>query len=125
MIKLCMSLQALRDKSDTPSNLTLKLRKHLRTKRLDDVRQLGVDRLVDFCFGSGPNCHHLLLELYAQVAMHPRSFHQCLTACWYTGSTDVAGRHTEALGSMVDCGCCWMLPASNHISIMLAVMTNS
>ena len=62
-------LQMLRGKSDTPSNFTLKLRKHLRTRRLDDVRQLGVDRLVDFSFGTGPNCHHLLLELYAQVHM--------------------------------------------------------
>ena len=35
--------------------------------RLDDVRQLGVDRLVDFSFGQGPACHHLLLELYAQA----------------------------------------------------------
>lgn len=60
-------LQMLRDKSDTPSNFTLKLRKHLRTRRLDDVRQLGIDRLIDFSFGSGPNCHHLLLELYAQA----------------------------------------------------------
>ncbi|KAK9797102.1 hypothetical protein WJX73_010610 [Symbiochloris irregularis] len=60
------STKVLRDKSNAPSNFTLKLRKHLRTRRLDDVRQLGVDRLVDFCFGSGPNCHHLLLELYAQ-----------------------------------------------------------
>ena len=64
--------QMLRDKSDTPSNFTLKLRKHLRTRRLDDVRQLGVDRLVDFSFGSGPNCHHLLLELYAQVCCNCR-----------------------------------------------------
>ena len=31
------------------------------------MRQLGVDRLVDFSFGQGPACHHLLLELYAQA----------------------------------------------------------
>ena len=55
------------EKSDTPSNFALKMRKHLRTRRLDDVRQLGVDRLVDFTFGTGPACHHLLLELYSQV----------------------------------------------------------
>ena len=39
-------MQALVEKSDMPSNFALKLRKHLRTRRLDDVRQLGVDRLV-------------------------------------------------------------------------------
>ena len=68
----------LRDKSDTPSNFTLKLRKHLRTRRLDDVRQLGTDRLVDLSFCSGPNCHHLLLELYAQ-ACFPDVYQTCGT----------------------------------------------
>jgi predicted ribosome quality control (RQC) complex YloA/Tae2 family protein len=55
------------DKPDAPSNFTLKLRKHLRTRRLEDVRQLGVDRVVDFVFGTGENAHHLILEMYAQV----------------------------------------------------------
>lgn len=75
-----MPMQALRDKSSTPSNFTLKLRKHLRTRRLDDVRQLGVDRLIDFSFGTGPNCHHLLLELYAQVCSSaaPQLLPSCL-----------------------------------------------
>lgn len=34
-----------RDKSVTPSGFTLKLRKHIRTRRLEDVRQLGIDRV--------------------------------------------------------------------------------
>jgi predicted ribosome quality control (RQC) complex YloA/Tae2 family protein len=55
------------DKPDAPSNFTLKLRKHLRTRRVEDVRQLGVDRVVDFVFGTGENAHHLILEMYAQV----------------------------------------------------------
>ncbi|CAL8464758.1 g4293 [Coccomyxa elongata] len=58
--------QYMKEKADTPSNFTLKLRKHLRTRRLDDVRQLGVDRVVDFSFGTGDACYHLILELYAQ-----------------------------------------------------------
>ena len=57
----------VRDKSDTPSNFTLKLRKHIRTRRLEDVRQLGVDRIVDFVFGSGEATYHLILEMYSQV----------------------------------------------------------
>jgi predicted ribosome quality control (RQC) complex YloA/Tae2 family protein len=57
----------VRDKSDTPSNFTLKLRKHIRTRRLEDVRQLGVDRIVDFVFGSGEAQYHLILEMYSQV----------------------------------------------------------
>lgn len=34
-----------RDKSDTPSGFTLKLRKHIRTRRLEDVQQRGIDRV--------------------------------------------------------------------------------
>lgn len=55
------------DKPDAPSNFTLKLRKHLRTRRLEDVRQLGVDRVVDLVFGANEAAHHLILEMYAQV----------------------------------------------------------
>eukprot|EP01113_Clastostelium_recurvatum_P037029 TRINITY_DN5373_c0_g1_i4.p1 TRINITY_DN5373_c0_g1~~TRINITY_DN5373_c0_g1_i4.p1 ORF type:complete len:857 (-),score=278.84 TRINITY_DN5373_c0_g1_i4:50-2620(-) len=53
------------EKSDVPSVFALKLRKYLRTKRLEDVQQLGVDRVVDFTFGSGPVLQHVIVELYA------------------------------------------------------------
>jgi predicted ribosome quality control (RQC) complex YloA/Tae2 family protein len=53
-----------RDKSDNPSPFTMKLRKHLRGKRLVDVRQLGMDRVVSFDFGSAEAAYHLILELY-------------------------------------------------------------
>ncbi|MCL7036486.1 hypothetical protein MKW94_006315 [Papaver nudicaule] len=56
----------VRDKSTTPSGFTLKLRKHIRTRRLEDVRQLGYDRIVLFQFGLGANAHYVILELYAQ-----------------------------------------------------------
>lgn len=36
-----------RDKSDMPSPFAMKLRKHIRLKRLEDIRQLGSDRVVD------------------------------------------------------------------------------
>mmetsp|Transcript_4276 Transcript_4276/g.7035 ORF Transcript_4276/g.7035 Transcript_4276/m.7035 type:complete len:1261 (+) Transcript_4276:138-3920(+) len=53
--------------SSMPSNFAMKLRKHLRNLRLENVTQLGnLDRVVDFRFGSGSYAHHLLLELYAQ-----------------------------------------------------------
>lgn len=58
--------QYVRDKSNTPSGFTLKLRKHIRTRRLEDVRQLGYDRIVVFQFGLGANAHYIILELYAQ-----------------------------------------------------------
>ena len=70
------AVQFRKDKSDTPSNFTLKLRKHVRTRRLEDVRQLGVDRVVDFTFGSGEATYHIILELYSQarlgLTMSPR-----------------------------------------------------
>lgn len=31
------------------------------------MKQLGVDRIVQLTFGSGPAACHLLLEFYAQV----------------------------------------------------------
>ena len=48
-----------------PSGLVMKLRKHLRSRRLEAVTQLGCDRLVDFTFGSGEDTYHLLLELHS------------------------------------------------------------
>ncbi|KAI7842328.1 hypothetical protein COHA_003968 [Chlorella ohadii] len=60
------TVEAMPEKADTPSNFTLKLRKHIRTRRLEAVKQLGVDRIVQLTFGSGPAACHLLLEFYAQ-----------------------------------------------------------
>lgn len=54
-----------RDKNDMPSPFAMKLRKFIRTRRLEDVRQLGSDRVVDFKFGSGDSVCHIILELYA------------------------------------------------------------
>lgn len=48
-----------------PSGFSMKLRKHIRTQRLEDVRQVGMDRVVDFKFGSGKASNHVILELYA------------------------------------------------------------
>ena len=35
-----------RDKAQVPSNFTLKLRKHVRTRRIEKVEQLGADRVI-------------------------------------------------------------------------------
>ena len=43
------------ERPDAPSGFALKLRKHLRSRRLEGLRQLGADRLVDLSFGSGEN----------------------------------------------------------------------
>lgn len=54
------------DKPDVPSNFVLKLRKHLRTRRLEGISQLGVDRIVRLTFGTGEKEYHVILEFYAQ-----------------------------------------------------------
>lgn len=56
-----------RDKNAIPSSFTMKLRKHLRTRRLEGLNQLGADRVIDFVFGIGQNATHLLIELYVSV----------------------------------------------------------
>ena len=59
----------VRDKSDSPSHFSMKLRKHIRTRVLSSVTQLGNDRVVDFGFGQGEACYHIILEMYAKGNM--------------------------------------------------------
>eukprot|EP01032_Pedospumella_encystans_P002860 gene2860-3363_t len=54
-----------RELPELPSAFAMKLRKFVRTKRLEDVRQIGIDRVVDFKFGSGDSVNHIILEMYA------------------------------------------------------------
>ena len=53
-----------RDKAQVPSNFTLKLRKHVRTRRIEKVEQLGADRVIVITCGSGVAEHKLVIELY-------------------------------------------------------------
>ncbi|KAF9915988.1 hypothetical protein BX616_004907 [Lobosporangium transversale] len=57
----------VRDKSITPSGFCIKIRKHLRTRRLTGVKQLGSDRIVDFEFVAEDldNTYHIIAEFYA------------------------------------------------------------
>ncbi|KAJ2716856.1 hypothetical protein H4R19_000380 [Coemansia spiralis] len=59
-----------RDKAATPSSFCIKLRKHLRARRLTAVRQTGMDRMLDFEFAAqaGPQAegtYHIVCEFYA------------------------------------------------------------
>ena len=56
----------VRDKADSPSHFSQKLRKHIRTRVLTSVKQLGNDRVVDFTFGYDEASSHLILEMYAK-----------------------------------------------------------
>ncbi|KAI8044247.1 ribosome quality control complex subunit NEMF homolog [Drosophila gunungcola] len=51
-------------KNMAPSGFSMKLRKHLKNKRLERIQQLGGDRIVDFQFGTGDAAYHVILELY-------------------------------------------------------------
>ena len=51
--------------SEMPTPFVMKLRRHIRTKRLESITQINGDRLVDFRFGSGDSTFHLILELYS------------------------------------------------------------
>ena len=62
----CLVSLPAREKSESPSGVTLKVRKHVRTRRLEAVRQVGADRIVQLTFSRGEGEHHLFLELYSQ-----------------------------------------------------------
>lgn len=51
-------------RSHAPGNFSTKLRKHIRNKRVEDIKQVGIDRLIDIQFGSNMAANHLLIELY-------------------------------------------------------------
>ncbi|XP_028250926.1 ribosome quality control complex subunit NEMF [Parambassis ranga] len=51
-------------KNMMPSGFAMKCRKHLKTRRLTEVKQLGIDRIVDIQFGSDEAAYHLIIELY-------------------------------------------------------------
>uniref|UniRef100_A0AAR2M3I4 NFACT RNA-binding domain-containing protein n=1 Tax=Pygocentrus nattereri TaxID=42514 RepID=A0AAR2M3I4_PYGNA len=51
-------------KNVMPSGFAMKCRKHLKSRRLVHVKQLGVDRIVDIQFGSDEAAYHLIVELY-------------------------------------------------------------
>lgn len=59
----------------------MKLRKHIKGRRLENINQLGMDRIVDLQFGSGEAAYHVILELYDRVRLFIRSksiFCECI-----------------------------------------------
>lgn len=51
-------------KNVAPSGFSMKMRKHLKNKRLESLTQLGTDRIVNLQFGTGEAAYHVILELY-------------------------------------------------------------
>ena len=48
-----------------PGSFCAKLRKHINNKRLENIEQYGIDRIIDFHFGEGEHIYHIILELYS------------------------------------------------------------
>lgn len=57
------------DKKVVPSGLTMKMRKLLKSKRVERIKQIGVERVIQMTFGSGPVETHLFLEFYSKGNM--------------------------------------------------------
>lgn len=51
-------------KNMAPSGFSMKLRKHLKNKRLEKFVQLELDRIVDLQFGMNEAAYHVIVELY-------------------------------------------------------------
>lgn len=45
------------------------MRKHLKSRRMERIDQVGEDRIVDFQFGSNEAAYHVILELYDRVTV--------------------------------------------------------
>ena len=59
---LLNNFSALRD---APTSFCSKLRKHLNNKRLETIRQINLDRVIELKFGSDEYVHYLIGEFYA------------------------------------------------------------
>ncbi|KAG1651557.1 Nuclear export mediator factor NEMF [Nymphon striatum] len=51
-------------KNPAPSSFSMKLRKHLKSRRFEKINLLGIDRIVDIQFGSNEAAYHVIVELY-------------------------------------------------------------
>ena len=51
-------------KNDAPSGFTMKLRKHLKNKRIEEIYQYKTDRIAVLKFGSNEAANFLIVELY-------------------------------------------------------------
>ena len=55
------------DKKTIPSGMVMRMRKNLKSKRVESIEQIGVERVVRIQFGSGEATVFLFLEFYAKV----------------------------------------------------------
>jgi len=70
-----------REKNAMPNGFATKLRKHIRGRKLDEVRQLGRDRVVILTFGTEERACHLIIELYDKGNIILTNFKYVILAC--------------------------------------------
>jgi len=54
-----------REKAVMPNAFACKLRKHLKNKRVEEMKQIGGDRVAMFSFGTEEYAYHIVIEIYA------------------------------------------------------------
>ena len=54
-----------RERNDTPNGFAVKLRKHIRKARVENLEQLGVDRTVKMTFQIGEAVYFVIFQFYA------------------------------------------------------------
>lgn len=59
------TVPARKDMNKIPSGFSMKLRKHIKGKKIEDIKQVGVERVILIQFGLGTNCFYLICEFYA------------------------------------------------------------
>ncbi|XP_068683757.1 ribosome quality control complex subunit NEMF-like isoform X1 [Montipora foliosa] len=60
-----------------PSRFSMKCRKHIHSRHLVNLSQLGIDRIVDLQFGSDEAPYHLIVELYERGDVNLHSMSSC------------------------------------------------
>jgi len=79
------------------------MRKHLKSRRLERLDQLGEDRIVDFQFGSNEAAYHIILELYDRVVLLIY-YSLVLQCCWTDASSREIPVATNPNGCHSLCG---------------------
>ncbi len=100
---------------DNPTSFCSKLRKHLNNKRLEKIKQINLDRVIEITFGSDKFMHHLIGEFYASgniiltsfdykilTLIHPHTYKTTQTTIEpinNTSITELPNKHKVCVGS--------------------------
>lgn len=63
--KLYVDQRAFKSIHDAPNGFCMKLRKHLKNKRVEEFKVVNRDRVIDMTIGEGEYAYHIICEFYA------------------------------------------------------------